>query len=103
MRIQVSAEKEQLEEEHAGRPDSGRAAEPGKDVLPDERLDLKQQERAQKDRERVESGERSGSPADAGLGGGRRNAFGCPGDRGRKRRRIAHWGGTVRRERIPNP
>ena len=50
--ISVTAEQDDLEEQHAGRPDRRTAAEPWQDDLGDERLNLKEQESAEKDRDR---------------------------------------------------
>jgi hypothetical protein len=50
--VEVAGEKGRLKEEEAGRPDRGRPAEPGKDVLSDDRLDGEEQERGEKYRER---------------------------------------------------
>ena len=47
--VGVTAEQRHLEEEHAGGPDSGRSAEPGQNQFGDQRLHLKQQERAEQD------------------------------------------------------
>jgi hypothetical protein len=53
MRVGVPPEEQHLEEQHAGGPHAGHAAEPGKNEFRNEWLDLKQQKSAQKDRERV--------------------------------------------------
>ncbi len=53
MRVEVSRQQHELEEEEAGGPDRGRSAEPGQDVFAQERLDLKEKERSEKDREGV--------------------------------------------------
>src|SRR6202162_1454080 len=50
MRVRVAAEENDLEEEHAGRPDRRHAAEPRQDVLADDRLDLKEEKRPEEDR-----------------------------------------------------
>lgn len=52
MRIGVAAQQQDLEEEHAGRPDTGATAKPWQDVLSDEWLDLKQEKSASEDRKR---------------------------------------------------
>ena len=44
VRVGVAAQQQHLEEQHAGRPDARPAAEPGQDVLADERLHLEEQE-----------------------------------------------------------
>lgn len=51
MRVRVAAEENDLEEEHAGRPDRRHAAEPRQDVLADDRLDLKEEKRPEEDRD----------------------------------------------------
>src|SRR5215472_1405525 len=51
--VEIAREQQELEEEHAGRPDRRRAAEPGKDVFADERLNLEEKKRSEKDRQRV--------------------------------------------------
>ena len=67
VRVGVAGKEEALEEEHAGRPDRRRAAEPGQNELPDDRLDLEEEKRAERDRE----GEMEPEPAvgnQTGLG-----------------------------------
>ena len=54
MRVQISREQEQLEEQHAGGPDARRAPEPGKNRLCDDRLDQEKQQGAPKDRCRIQ-------------------------------------------------
>ena len=49
VRIKVAREERRLEEHEARGPHGGRAAEPGKDLLRDDRLDQEQQERADED------------------------------------------------------
>jgi hypothetical protein len=49
MCVEVSEEKQHLEEEQAGGPDSGRPSKPGKDLFGDYRLDLEEKKRTQKD------------------------------------------------------
>ena len=51
MRIEISGQKQELKKEQAGRPHSGPPAEPGQDVLSDQRLNLKQQKGASEDRD----------------------------------------------------
>ena len=48
--VQIAAEQQRLEEQHTGRPDGRRPAEPGQDRLAHHRLHLKQQKRAQENR-----------------------------------------------------
>ena len=50
MRIEVACEKQQLEEQHAGRPDRRGATEPRKHALADDRLHLKDKEGAEQRR-----------------------------------------------------
>ena len=50
VRVGVTAESSDLEEEHATGPDGGRAAEPGQDQFGDEGLHLEQQEGAEENR-----------------------------------------------------
>ncbi len=47
--VAVAGEQGGLKKEHAGRPHRWAASEPGKDGLADQRLDLKQEKRAEKD------------------------------------------------------
>ncbi len=54
MRVRISGEQHNLEEEHAGRPHRGAAAEPRQDQARDQRLHQEQQERRKKDRGRVD-------------------------------------------------
>lgn len=49
VRVGVAGKEEALEEEHAGRPDRRRAAEPGQNELPDDRLDLEEEKCAKRD------------------------------------------------------
>src|SRR5207237_1902171 len=51
--VGVAGEQHALEEDQAGGPDRGRAAEPGQDLLGDDRLHQEQQERRREDRRRV--------------------------------------------------
>jgi hypothetical protein len=44
MGIPVTAEKQHLEKDHAGRPDRRAPSEPGEDVTPDQGLYLKEKE-----------------------------------------------------------
>ena len=52
--IQIPSHQQQLKEEHAGGPDGGAPAIPRQDVAGDDWLDLEQQERPEKDRDRVQ-------------------------------------------------
>jgi len=52
MRIDVAAEEQQLEDEQISSPNRGGAAEPGKDVLTNDELDLKEKKGAEENRER---------------------------------------------------
>ena len=47
MGVDIASRQNNLEEQHAGRPDGRTAAEPWQNRLADERLYLKQQERTQ--------------------------------------------------------
>ena len=47
VRVSVAGQQGALEKQHAGRPYAGAAAEPGEDEFRHQRLNLKQQERAQ--------------------------------------------------------
>jgi hypothetical protein len=68
VRVGVAAEENDLEEEHAGRPDRRHAAEPREDVLADDRLDLKKEKRPEKDRDgEEEHGARDYLPGVAGC------------------------------------
>ena len=49
VRIRVAAQQRQLEEKHAARPHGRASSEPRQDELRDQRLHLKQQERARDD------------------------------------------------------
>jgi hypothetical protein len=51
MRIGIPGKQSELEEQQAGRPDGGPAAEPWKDVFANQRLNLKEEERAEEDGE----------------------------------------------------
>ena len=53
VRIRIPAKQKHLKDEHAGRPNRRAAAKPGQDKFPDQRLNLEQQERAEKDGRRV--------------------------------------------------
>src|SRR5690348_7779928 len=53
MRVGVAEQQGHLEEEEARSPDRGRASEPGQNDLGDDRLDLKQEEGAAEDRDRI--------------------------------------------------
>ena len=68
----VSAEQGNLEKQHAARPHGRRAAEPGEDQLGNERLHLKQQERAQQDGD----AEQHGGHARRRIGRGQRQSVG---------------------------
>ena len=48
MRVGISAQQEDLEEEHAGGPDCRCPAEPGQDISRDDGLDLKQEKGTEK-------------------------------------------------------
>jgi hypothetical protein len=50
MRVGISSEEEQLEDQHAGGPYSGATAEPRQNGLAHDRLDLKEQEGTEKNR-----------------------------------------------------
>ena len=50
MRVGVADQEKDLENNQARRPNARRAAEPGKQGLSEERLHLKEEKRAQKDR-----------------------------------------------------
>ncbi|MEO7653597.1 MAG: hypothetical protein ABIZ80_24325 [Bryobacteraceae bacterium] len=50
MRVEITAEQQELEEKHARSPDRRRTAEPGQDHLRDEGLNLKQQKGAEENR-----------------------------------------------------
>ena len=54
VRVKISAQEHQLEKQQRRAPHRRRAAEPGQDEFRDQRLDLKEQERAQKDRNGVD-------------------------------------------------
>ena len=49
VRVKIAREQTRLEEEHAGDPNGGRAAEPRQNQFGDERLDQEQQARAGQD------------------------------------------------------
>ena len=49
VRVGVAQQQHELEEDHAGGPDDGRAPEPGKDLLGEDGLDQEEQEGAQED------------------------------------------------------
>src|SRR5581483_12304613 len=49
VRVEVAEEQQHLEEQHAHGPHGGRSAEPRQDDLRDQRLDLEEQERREKD------------------------------------------------------
>ena len=51
--IGIASQQQDLEEKHASGPDTRTAAEPGKNVFADERLDLEEKECAQEDGEGV--------------------------------------------------
>ena len=53
MSVCISAQEEDLEEEHASGPDRRCASEPGKDIPGDDWLYLKQQKGTEKDRKGV--------------------------------------------------
>ena len=57
MRISISTQQRDLEKEHAGGPNAWSAAEPWQDVFSDERLNLKEKKRAEKNREGVGKGQ----------------------------------------------
>ncbi|OGS09499.1 MAG: hypothetical protein A3J70_12075 [Elusimicrobia bacterium RIFCSPHIGHO2_02_FULL_61_10] len=48
MRVDIAAEQQDLEEEHAGGPDGRGSAEPGQDGFRQHRLDLEKKESSQK-------------------------------------------------------
>ena len=48
MGVGVTSEEQDLKEKHADGPNTGAAAEPGENVFTDQRLDLKQEEGAEK-------------------------------------------------------
>ena len=54
MGVEITRQQDQLEEEQRRAPNRGRPAEPGKNELRDEGLNLKQKEGAEKDRNRVD-------------------------------------------------
>jgi hypothetical protein len=62
VRVRVAGEEQHLKEDHAGGPHTGRSAEPREDVLGDQRLDLKEQERAGENRQRIDGYEPRGAP-----------------------------------------
>lgn len=66
MRVGVSSEEEQLENQHARRPYSRATAKPRQNVLAHDRLDLEEQECTEKNRAR---NYRNSKAADVGLGG----------------------------------
>ena len=49
MRVHVTGEEKELEDQHAGGPDGRGATEPGEDVLADDELDLKKEKGAEED------------------------------------------------------
>jgi hypothetical protein len=53
VRVEVSRQQHDLEEDEASGPHRGRSAEPGQDGLPHQRLDLKEKKRSEKDRQSV--------------------------------------------------
>src|ERR1035437_5884801 len=55
MRIRVAAQQQHLEEQHAGGPNPGAAAEPRQDILADKWLNLEQQEGPGKNGQRMDS------------------------------------------------
>lgn len=52
MGVDITEKKSALKEQHGGRPNSRAAAEPWQNELADERLNLEEQKRAQKNGER---------------------------------------------------
>jgi len=53
MRISISGQEHNLEEQHAGSPNTGTTAEPWENIFADNRLHLKEQERTGEDRQRI--------------------------------------------------
>jgi hypothetical protein len=57
VRVGITGEEKDLEEKHAGRPDTGASAEPRENVFGDQRLDLEQEESAEENGESVGGGQ----------------------------------------------
>lgn len=55
VRVQVTAQKQDLKKHHAGGPNTGSTTEPGQQVFANQRLNLEQQKCACEDRKRVRS------------------------------------------------
>ena len=69
MRVGIARQEADLKEQHASGPDAGSSAKPGQNKFPDQRLDLKEKEGAEKNRERKKAGTRGAAdfPGTGGL------------------------------------
>src|SRR5262252_8765648 len=92
MRVGVAGEQHHLEEQHAGGPYRGAAAEPRQDQARDQRLHQEQQERRQENRRRVDQTRFASSEASpvyfAGVSASRR--FFASGGMARPRMNLAN-------------